>query len=189
MTMMLIMLPLLMQLQRKPVLNRRRDLLAASQMRTICSTCTFLLLFQKLLCILLLILNDLYAYSDKGFIEPPSKKVKASPSRPTPVASEASALPTAMAAQPSTASSLSEGKEIPSAAAAAISPSSTEKPVSISTFVFLDDDSASISPRVYIILLTVGCGLQKDILLLTGANFDFVFFSFFYRAFKRSSLF
>ncbi|KAK1662227.1 hypothetical protein QYE76_050386 [Lolium multiflorum] len=62
---------------------------------------------------------------DEGFIEPPSKKTKASPSRPTPVASEASALPVAAAAQPSTASSLSKGKEVPSAAT--ISPSSSEK--------------------------------------------------------------
>lgn len=161
MTMMLIMLPLLMQLRRRPAHNRRRDLLAALQMRTICLICKFLPLFPKLLCILLLILNDLYAYSDEGFIESPSKKANASPSRPTPVASEASALPAAMAAQPLTASSLSKGKEIPSAAAAAVSPSSSEKLVSVSTFAFLDDGSPSTSPRVYIRLLAIGCGLQK----------------------------
>jgi hypothetical protein len=75
-----------------------------------------------LLCIFLLILNDSYAYNDEGFIEPPSKKAKASPSRPIPAASEASVLPAVVASQPSTASSLSKGKEIPSAAATAVSP-------------------------------------------------------------------
>jgi hypothetical protein len=110
-------------------------------------------MFPKLLCVLLLILNDLYACSDEGFIEPPSKKAKTSPSRPTPAASEASALPAAAAAQPSTASSLSKGKEVPSAAA--ISPSSSEKPVSVSTFGFLDDGSPSTSRRVYIRLLAI----------------------------------
>jgi hypothetical protein len=104
-------------------------------MRTTCLTCKFLLLLPKLLCTLLLVLNDSYACSDEGFIEPPSKKAKTSPSRPTPAASEASALPTAAATQPSTASSLSKGKEVPSAAT--ISPSPHEEPVSISFFAFL----------------------------------------------------
>jgi hypothetical protein len=90
------------------------------------STCKFLLLLQKFLCIRLLTLIDLYAYSDEGFIEPPSKKAKASPSRPTPAASKASARAAAMTAQPSTASFLSKGKKIPSTAAAVVSPSSTE---------------------------------------------------------------
>jgi hypothetical protein len=150
-----------MQLWRIPAVSHQRDLLVALRMSTIFSTCKFLPLFPKLLCILLLILNDLYAYSNKGFIEPASKKAKASPRRPTPAASEASVLPAAMAAQPSTTSSRSNGKEIPSAAAAAVSPPSIEKPVSVSTFVFLDDDSASTSPRVYIRLLAVGCGLHR----------------------------
>nr|XP_051230264.1 uncharacterized protein LOC127348217 [Lolium perenne] len=66
--------------------------------------------------------------SDEGFIEPPSKKAKASPSRPTPAASEASARAAAATAQPSTASSLPKGKENPSPAAAAVLPSSAEKP-------------------------------------------------------------
>jgi hypothetical protein len=132
MTMMLIMLPLLMQLRRRPTLNHRRDLLVASQTRTIFSTCKFLLLLQKFLCVQLLILINLYFYSDEGFIEPPLKKAKASPSRPTPAASEASTRAAATTAQPSTASSLSKGKEITLSAAAAVSPSSAEKHVSTS---------------------------------------------------------
>jgi hypothetical protein len=67
-------------------------------------------------------MNDLYAYRDEGFIEPPSKKAKASPSRPTPAASEASVLPAAMAVQPLTASSLSKGKEFPLAAVVSLLP-------------------------------------------------------------------
>ncbi|KAK1628785.1 hypothetical protein QYE76_003100 [Lolium multiflorum] len=63
---------------------------------------------------------------DEGFIEPPSKKAKDSPSRPTPAASKASVPPTAAAAQPSSASSLSNGKEVP--LVAAISPSHHEEP-------------------------------------------------------------
>lgn len=144
MTMMLIVLPLFMQLRRKPARSRQRDLLAAWRTRTTFSTCKFLLLFPKLLCTLLLILNDSYACSDEGFIEPPSKKEKASPSRPTPAASEASVPPTAVAAQPSTASSLSKGKEVPSAAA--ISPSPREEPVSIPTFAFLDNGFLLFQP-------------------------------------------
>ncbi|KAK1677023.1 hypothetical protein QYE76_037871 [Lolium multiflorum] len=62
---------------------------------------------------------------DEGFIEPPSKKVKPSTSKPIPAASEASAPAAAPAAQVSTASSLSKGKEIPSPAAATAPP---EKP-------------------------------------------------------------
>jgi hypothetical protein len=105
----------------------------------------------------------IYMPSDEGFIEPLSKKAKASHNRPTPTTSEAYVLPAAKTAQPSTASSLSKGKEIPSvaAAAAAVYPSSTVTPVSVSTLVFLDDDSACISPRVYIRLLAVGCRLHK----------------------------
>ncbi|KAK1648290.1 hypothetical protein QYE76_066095 [Lolium multiflorum] len=60
---------------------------------------------------------------DEGFIEPPSKKAKTSTSKPDPAAFEASTPATAPAAQISTASSLSKGKEIPSTAAAMISPS------------------------------------------------------------------
>jgi hypothetical protein len=62
--------------------------------------------------------------------------VKASPSKPTPAAFEASVLLAAIAAQPSTVSSLSKGKEIPSAAVAKVSLSSTEKPISVSIFIF-----------------------------------------------------
>ncbi|KAK1677248.1 hypothetical protein QYE76_038096 [Lolium multiflorum] len=57
--------------------------------------------------------DDLLEF-DEGFIEPPSKKVKESPSRPTPAAFEASARAAATTTQPSTASSLPEGKENPS---------------------------------------------------------------------------
>jgi hypothetical protein len=77
-------------------------------------------------------LTDLYAYSDEGFIEPPSKKAKTSSNRPTPGAFEASARAAATAAQLLTTSSLSKGKEIPSTAVAAVSPPPTEKPISIS---------------------------------------------------------
>ncbi|KAK1660757.1 hypothetical protein QYE76_048916 [Lolium multiflorum] len=63
---------------------------------------------------------------DEGFIEPPSKKVKPSTSKPIPAASEASAPAAASEAQVSTASSLSKGKEIPSTAAATAPP--PEKP-------------------------------------------------------------
>ncbi|KAK1607481.1 hypothetical protein QYE76_031154 [Lolium multiflorum] len=69
--------------------------------------------------------DDLYDL-DEGFIEPPPKKAKTSTSKPDPPASEASTPATALAAQISTASSLSKGKEIPSISAATISPS--EKP-------------------------------------------------------------
>jgi hypothetical protein len=93
----------------------------------ICSICKFLLLLQKFLCIRLLILIDLYAYSNEGFIEPPSKKAKMSPRRPTPATSEASDRAAATDAQPSTASSLSKGKEIPSTAVVVVSPSPTKK--------------------------------------------------------------
>ena len=78
---------------------------------------------------LVLILSGLHAYSDEGFIEPPPKKAKTSSSKPAPAASEASALATTPAAQVSTASSLSKGKEIPSTAAITASPP-PEKPVS-----------------------------------------------------------
>ncbi|KAK1607493.1 hypothetical protein QYE76_031166 [Lolium multiflorum] len=69
--------------------------------------------------------DDLYDL-DEGFIEPPPKKAKMSTSKPDPPASETSTPATAPAAQISTASSLSKGKEIPSIFAATISPS--EKP-------------------------------------------------------------
>lgn len=89
-------------------------------------------------------LNDSYACSDEGFIEPPSKKAKASPSKPTPAASEASVPPT----DPSAPSSLSKEKEI--LLAAAVSPALREEPVSTLILAFLDNGSLSSSPRVYI---------------------------------------
>ncbi|KAK1617375.1 hypothetical protein QYE76_022892 [Lolium multiflorum] len=60
---------------------------------------------------------------DEGFIEPPPKKSKTSAAPPDLAASEASAPATVPAAQISTASSLSKGKNIPSTAAAATPPS------------------------------------------------------------------
>nr|XP_051201901.1 uncharacterized protein LOC127315455 [Lolium perenne] len=56
---------------------------------------------------------------DEGFIEPPSKKAKSCAILPNPAASEASAPAAVPAAQISTVSSLSKGKDIPSTAAAA----------------------------------------------------------------------
>jgi hypothetical protein len=67
-----------------------------------------------------------------------------------------------MAAQPSSASSLSKGKENPSAAATVVSPSSSEKPVSVPTFVFLDDGSPYTTPRdVGITLRVTGIDLSR----------------------------
>ncbi|KAK1677070.1 hypothetical protein QYE76_037922 [Lolium multiflorum] len=82
---------------------------------------------------------------DEGFIEPPSKKAKASPSRPTPAASEASARAAVTTAQPSTASSLSKGKEIPLTAAAIASP---EKPGFASQFSSLETDKIRLQGEV-----------------------------------------
>jgi hypothetical protein len=89
------------------------------------------------------ILSNSHTCSDEGFIEPPSKKAKTSSSKPAMAASEALAPATAPAAQVSTASSLSKGKEIPSTAAVTVSP--PEKPVSLSYFDNIFDSS---SPRV-----------------------------------------
>ncbi|KAK1663335.1 hypothetical protein QYE76_051494 [Lolium multiflorum] len=50
---------------------------------------------------------------DEGFTEPPSKKAKSSAAPPVVAASEASAPKAAPAAQASTASSLSKGKDVP----------------------------------------------------------------------------
>ncbi|KAK1628205.1 hypothetical protein QYE76_002520 [Lolium multiflorum] len=66
--------------------------------------------------------DDLYDL-DEGFIEPPPKKSKTSAAPSDLAASEASAPAIVPAAQISTASSLSTGKNIPSAAAAATPPS------------------------------------------------------------------
>ncbi|KAK1605614.1 hypothetical protein QYE76_029287 [Lolium multiflorum] len=62
---------------------------------------------------------------DEGLIEPPSKKAKSGAAPPEVAASEASAPKAAPAAQVSTVSSLSKGKDVPSAAAAATPPSFT----------------------------------------------------------------
>nr|XP_051230296.1 uncharacterized protein LOC127348252 [Lolium perenne] len=66
---------------------------------------------------------------DEGFIEPPSKKAKSGAAPPNPAASKASAPTAVPAAQVSTASYLSKGKDIPSTAAAATPPSG--KPVNL----------------------------------------------------------
>ncbi|KAK1618030.1 hypothetical protein QYE76_023547 [Lolium multiflorum] len=65
--------------------------------------------------------DDLYDL-DESFIEPPPKKSKTSAAPPDHAASEASAPATVPAAQISTASSLSKGKNIPSTATAATPP-------------------------------------------------------------------
>jgi hypothetical protein len=88
-----------------------------------------LLHLQDFLLYLVLILPGPYAYIDEGFIEPPPKKAKTSSSKPVLAASEASAPATTPAAQVSTASSLSKGKEIPSTAVITTSPL-PEKPLS-----------------------------------------------------------
>ena len=67
--------------------------------------------------------------SDEGFIEPPSKKAKSGAVLPNPAASEASAPAAVPAAQISTATSLSKGRNTPSTAAAATPFSG--KPVSL----------------------------------------------------------
>ncbi|KAK1667393.1 hypothetical protein QYE76_055552 [Lolium multiflorum] len=60
---------------------------------------------------------------DEGIIEPPSKKAKSGAAPPDVAASEASAPKATPTAQASTASSLSKGKDVPSAAAAVTPPS------------------------------------------------------------------
>ncbi|KAK1667335.1 hypothetical protein QYE76_055494 [Lolium multiflorum] len=60
---------------------------------------------------------------DEGIIEPPSKKAKSGAAPPVVAASEASAPKATPTAQASTASSLSKGKDVPSAAAAVTPPS------------------------------------------------------------------
>jgi hypothetical protein len=113
MTMMLIVLPLLMQLRRRRMCSPQRDHLAGSPTKMIYLICKFFPLLQDFPLYLVLILPGLYAYSDECFIEPPPKKAKTSSSKTVPAASEASAPATTPAAQVSTASSLFKGKEIP----------------------------------------------------------------------------
>ncbi|KAK1684965.1 hypothetical protein QYE76_045813 [Lolium multiflorum] len=60
---------------------------------------------------------------DEGVIEPPSKKAKSGAASPVDAASEASAPKAIPAAQASTASSFSKGKDVPSAATAVTPPS------------------------------------------------------------------
>ncbi|KAK1681130.1 hypothetical protein QYE76_041978 [Lolium multiflorum] len=64
---------------------------------------------------------------DEDFVEPPSKKAKSGAAPPDVAASEALAPKAVPAAQVSTASSLSKGKEVPSTAAAATPPSKEVK--------------------------------------------------------------
>jgi hypothetical protein len=98
------------------------------------SICKFLSLLQEFLRTLVLVLIGLYAFSDEGFVEPPLKKAKATSNKPALAASEASAPATTAAAQLSTASSLSKGKEIPSTAVTAASPPPSGRPVSFLHF-------------------------------------------------------
>ncbi|KAK1670537.1 hypothetical protein QYE76_058696 [Lolium multiflorum] len=97
--------------------------------------------------------DDLLLDLDEGFIEPPSKKAKASPSKPTPAASEASVPPT----DPSAPSSLAKEKEIPSAAA--VSPAFREEP-SIQTAITILKDFAS----QFSLLQADNTRLQGDVL-------------------------
>ena len=68
-----------------------------------------------------LLINSLH--SDEGFVEPPAKKAKLGATPPDVAASEASVPKAAPAAQISTASSLSRGKDAPSSAAIRTPPS------------------------------------------------------------------
>nr|XP_051207337.1 uncharacterized protein LOC127323204 [Lolium perenne] len=83
---------------------------------------------------------------DEGFIEPPSKKAKSGAALPNLAASEASDPTAVPAAQVSTASSLSKGKDIPSTAAAATPPSG--KPTFASQFTSLEADKARLQKEV-----------------------------------------
>jgi hypothetical protein len=91
--------------------------------------CKFFLLLLKLICIPFCH-SELFTCSEEGFTEPPLKKAKASACKATPAASETPAPP--KVAPPT--SSLSKGKEVPSAVVA--SPSPRGEFVIISTFSF-----------------------------------------------------
>jgi hypothetical protein len=99
------------------------------------SICKSLLLFLKIVSYLrhpYLRLTSPNFRSDESFFEPPPKRAKSCTVLPNPAASEASAPAAAPAAQISTASSLSKGKDIPSTAAVAAP--SPMKPVSLFLF-------------------------------------------------------
>ncbi|KAK1684130.1 hypothetical protein QYE76_044978 [Lolium multiflorum] len=90
---------------------------------------------------------------DEGFIEPPSKKAKSGAAPPDVAASEASAPKAAPAAQVSTASSLSKGKDAPSTAAATTPPSDMRGVISsleafASQFTSLEADKARLQKEV-----------------------------------------
>ncbi|KAK1670533.1 hypothetical protein QYE76_058692 [Lolium multiflorum] len=83
---------------------------------------------------------------DEGFIEPPSKKAKSGVVLPNLAASEASAPAAVPAAQISTASSLSKGKDTPSTTAAATP--SFGKPTFASQYTSLEADKARLQKEV-----------------------------------------
>jgi RNA polymerase subunit RPABC4/transcription elongation factor Spt4 len=108
--MMLIVLPLLMQLRRRPTCSLQKDRLVVSPTKMICLICKSLTLTHEFLGTLVFIFNGSCAISDEGFVEPPLKKAKATFTKPAPAASKASAPASTPAAQLSTASSLFKGK-------------------------------------------------------------------------------
>ncbi|KAK1651696.1 hypothetical protein QYE76_069501 [Lolium multiflorum] len=90
---------------------------------------------------------------DEGLIEPPSKKAKSGAAPPDVAASEASAPKAAPTAQVSTASSLSKGKDVPSAAAATTPPSDLRGVISsleafASQFTSLEADKVRLQEEV-----------------------------------------
>ncbi|KAK1632900.1 hypothetical protein QYE76_007215 [Lolium multiflorum] len=90
---------------------------------------------------------------DEGFIEPPSKKAKSGAAPPDVAASEASAPKAAPAAQVSTASSLSKGKDVPSTTAAVTPPSDLRGVISsleafASQFTSLEADKVWLQKEV-----------------------------------------
>ena len=124
----LIVMPLLMQLLRGPGLYPRRDQPAALPTKTTSSICKYLLPWSRILSFYFLhffynFLSIISLHSDEGFIEPPAKKAKSGAAPPDVATSEASVPKAAPAAQASTVSSLSKGKDAPSTAAARTPPS------------------------------------------------------------------
>ncbi|KAK1613601.1 hypothetical protein QYE76_019118 [Lolium multiflorum] len=85
---------------------------------------------------------------DEGFIEPPPKRAKSGAVLPNPTASEALAPAAVPAAQISTASSLSKGKDTPSTAAAATPSSGKPVETFASQYTSLEVDKARLQKEV-----------------------------------------